>query len=157
MKISVHLFFILKTLHDVNIYIEVAQLNTFNQPPGQAGQLQPGQAAPLNQPVVQGAHTQHQQGAVVQPADVQPLSDETIYVVAQKLVQMTQTFATHKLTNGNGTNFWDQFLQMAILIAMKNKVIFYDTHVFQYVNHCNLQKYSVNRHLMISYLTTFNF
>ena len=72
----------------VIIYIVVARLNGFNQP----------------------------------PAQVQPLSMEYLYFFAQKIVQLTQTFATQKLTNGNGTNFWDQFLGLVILIVIRNKV-----------------------------------
>ena len=56
------------------------------------------------------------------PAQVQPLSGEYLYFFAQKIVQLTQTFGTHKLTNGNGTNFWDQFLGLVILILICNKV-----------------------------------
>ena len=51
-----------------------------------------------------------------------PLSAEMITLLAQKIIQMTQTFSCMKLTNGNGSNFWDQFLATALMIASCNKV-----------------------------------
>ena len=77
--------------------IVVGQLNTFNTPP------------------VAGAGQQQ----------VQALSPMCIYMLAQRIVQMTQVFGTEKLTNGNGINFWDQFLTTALLIASCNKVHVY--------------------------------
>ena len=51
-----------------------------------------------------------------------PLSAEMITLLAQRIIQMTQTFGCMKLTNGNGSNFWDQFLATALMIASCNKV-----------------------------------
>ena len=51
-----------------------------------------------------------------------PLSAEIITLLAQRIIQMTQTFGCMKLTNGNGSNFWDQFLATALMIASCNKV-----------------------------------
>ena len=51
-----------------------------------------------------------------------PLSAEMITLLAQRIIQMTQTFGCMKLTNGNGSNFWDQFLATALMIALCNKV-----------------------------------
>ena len=77
--------------------IVVGQLNTSNTPP------------------VAGAGQQQ----------VQALSPICIHMLAQRIVQMMQAFGTEKLTNGNGTNFWDQFLATALLIASCNKVHVY--------------------------------
>ena len=59
-----------------------------------------------------------------QPGQQQPvpLSAEMIALLAQKIIQITQTFGCMKLTNGNGSNFWDQFLATALMIASCNKV-----------------------------------
>ena len=45
---------------------------------------------------------------VPQPGQQQavPLSAEMITLLAQRIIQMTQTFGCMKLTNGNGSNFW---------------------------------------------------
>ena len=51
-----------------------------------------------------------------------PLSAEMITLLAQRIIQMTQTFGCMKLTNDNGSNFWDQFLATALMIALCNKV-----------------------------------
>ena len=51
-----------------------------------------------------------------------PLSAEMITLLVQRIIQMTQTFGCMKLTNGNGSNFWDQFLATALMIASCNKV-----------------------------------
>ena len=51
-----------------------------------------------------------------------PLSTEMITLLVQKIIQMTQTFGCMKITNGNGSNFWDQFLVTALIIASCNKV-----------------------------------
>ena len=51
-----------------------------------------------------------------------PLSAEMITLLVQKIIQMTQTFGCMKLTNGNGSNFWDQFLATTLIIALCNKV-----------------------------------
>ena len=50
------------------------------------------------------------------------LSAEMITLLVQKIIQMTQTFGCMKLTNGNGSNFWDQFLATTLMIASCNKV-----------------------------------
>ena len=50
------------------------------------------------------------------------LSADMITLLAQRIIQMTQTFGCMKLTNGNGSNFWDQFLATALMIASCNKV-----------------------------------
>ena len=50
------------------------------------------------------------------------LSAEMITLLAQRIIQMTQTFGYMKLTNGNGSNFWDQFLAIALMIASCNRV-----------------------------------
>ena len=77
--------------------IVVGQLNTFNTPP------------------VAGAGQQQ----------AQALSPMCTYLLARRIVQMTQAFGTEKLTNGNRTNFWDQFLATALLTASCNKVHVY--------------------------------
>ena len=61
---------------------------------------------------------------VPQPGQQQavPLSAEMITLLVQRIIQMTQTFGCMKLTNGNGSNFWDQFLATALMIALCNKV-----------------------------------
>ena len=61
---------------------------------------------------------------VPQPGQQQavPLSTEMITLLAQRIIQMTQTFGCMKLTNGNGSNFWDQFLATTLMIALCNKV-----------------------------------
>ena len=46
-----------------------------------------------------------------------PLSDDAMYTLAQRIVQMTQAYANEQLTNGNGTNFWDQFCATNVLVA----------------------------------------
>ena len=51
-----------------------------------------------------------------------PLSAEMITLLVQRIIQMTQTFGCMKLTNSNGSNFWDQFLATALMIASCNKV-----------------------------------
>ena len=50
------------------------------------------------------------------------LSDEMITLLVQRIIQMTQTFGCKRLTNGNGSNFWDQFLVTALMIASCNRV-----------------------------------
>ena len=76
-----------------NIIVVVAQLNVFNVPPtGAVGQQQ-----------------------------VHAVSLDGIHTLAQRIVQLIQAYGTEKLTNRNGTNFWDQILAMA-LIASCNKV-----------------------------------
>ena len=61
---------------------------------------------------------------VVQPGQPQPipLMPDMITVLSQRIIQMTQTFGSSKLTNGNSSNFWDQFLASALLIASCNTV-----------------------------------
>ena len=61
---------------------------------------------------------------VVQPGQPQPipLMPDMIVVLSQRIIQMTQTFGSSKLTNVNGSNFWDQFLASALLIASCNMV-----------------------------------
>ena len=61
---------------------------------------------------------------VVQPGQPQPipLTPDMIAVLSQRIIQMTQSFGCSKLTNGNGSNFWDQFLACALLIASCNTV-----------------------------------
>ena len=61
---------------------------------------------------------------VVQPGQPQPipLTPDMIAVLSQRIIQMTQTFGSSKLTNGNDSNFWDQFLASALLIASCNTV-----------------------------------
>ena len=49
--------------------------------------------------------------------DVTPLSNENIYTLAQRIIQMTQAYGNVQLTNGNGTNFWDQFITTTVLVA----------------------------------------
>ena len=51
-----------------------------------------------------------------------PLSAEMITLLVQRIIQMTQTFGCMNLTNGNGSNFWDQFLATTLMIASCNKV-----------------------------------
>ena len=51
-----------------------------------------------------------------------PLSAEMITLLVQRIIQMTQTFGCMKLTNGNGSNFWDQFFATALMIASCNRV-----------------------------------
>ena len=65
---------------------------------------------------------------VVQPGQPQriPLTPDMIAVLSQRIIQMTQTFRSSKLTNGNGSNFWDQFLASALLIASCNTVCLYN-------------------------------
>ena len=36
-----------------------------------------------------------------------PLSSNAIYTLSQRIIQMMQAYGIQKLTNGNGTNFWD--------------------------------------------------
>ena len=50
------------------------------------------------------------------------LSAEMITLLVQRIIQMTQTFGCMKLTNGNGSNFWNQFLATALMIALCNRV-----------------------------------
>ena len=50
------------------------------------------------------------------------LSDEMITLLVQRIIQMTQTFGCMKLTNSKGSNFWDQFLATALMIASCNRV-----------------------------------
>ena len=59
-----------------------------------------------------------------QPAQQQtvPLHAEMITLLAQRIIQMTQTFGYMKLTNSNCSNFWDQFLATTLMIASANKV-----------------------------------
>ena len=61
---------------------------------------------------------------VVQPGQPQliPLTPDMITVLSQRIIQMTQTFGSSKLMNGNGSNFWDQFPASALLIASCNTV-----------------------------------
>ena len=61
---------------------------------------------------------------VVQPGQPQPipLMPDMIAVLSQRIIQMTQTFGSSKLTNGNGSNFWDQFLASTLFIASCNTV-----------------------------------
>ena len=61
---------------------------------------------------------------VVQPGQPQPipLMPDMIAVLSQRIIQMTQTFGSSKLTNGNSSNFWDQFLASTLLIASCNTV-----------------------------------
>ena len=76
------------------IIIVVGQLNGMNVPPvAAAGQQQ-----------------------------VQAISHDGICMLAQRIMQMMQVYGTEKLTNGNGTNFWDQFLATALLIASHTRL-----------------------------------
>ena len=61
---------------------------------------------------------------VVQPGQPQPipLTPDMIAVLSQRIIQMTQTFGSSKLMNGNGLNFWDQFLASTLFIASCNTV-----------------------------------
>ena len=52
------------------------------------------------------------------------LSAEMITLLVQRIIQMTETFGCMKLTNGNGSNFWDQFLATALMIASCNRYAF---------------------------------
>ena len=65
---------------------------------------------------------------VVPPGQPQliPLMPNMIAVLSQRIIQMTQTFGSSKLTNGNGLNFWDQFLASTLLIAPCNTVCLYN-------------------------------
>ena len=38
---------------------------------------------------------------------------------------MTQVYGNARLTNGNGTNFWDQFIATAVLVASMSGVCIY--------------------------------
>ena len=69
--------------HIFYFIIVVGQLNTYNTPP------------------VAGAGQQQ----------VQALNPYYIYTLEQRIGQMTQTFGTEKLTNGNGMNFGTSFWQ----------------------------------------------
>ena len=52
------------------------------------------------------------------------LSAEMITFLAQRIIQMTQTFGCMKLTNGNCSNFWDQILATALMIVSCNRYAF---------------------------------
>ena len=54
-----------------------------------------------------------------------PLSNENIYTLAQRIIQMTQAHGNGRLTNGNGTNFWDQFVTTVVLVASMSGVCIY--------------------------------
>ena len=62
---------------------------------------------------------------VGQPAT--PLTNDNINTLAQRIVQMMQAYGNAQLTNVNGTNFWDQFVSMAILIASCCRVYLYSS------------------------------
>ena len=53
---------------------------------------------------------------------VTALSDENIYTLGQRIIQMTQALGNVRLTNGNGTNFWDQMVTTAVLVAAMSRV-----------------------------------
>ena len=53
---------------------------------------------------------------------VTALSNENIYTLGQRIIQMTQAFGNAQLTNGNGTNFWDQMVATAVLVASMSRV-----------------------------------
>ena len=55
------------------------------------------------------------------------LTNDNIYTLAQRVVQMMQAYGNVQLTNGNGTNFWDQFVSMAVLIASHCGVYIYSS------------------------------
>ena len=61
---------------------------------------------------------------VPQPGQQQAvaLGADMIRLLAQRIIQMTQTFGCMKLTNGNGSNIWDQFLATTLMIASCNRV-----------------------------------
>ena len=67
---------------------------------------------------------------VSQPAT--PLTNDNICTLAQRIVQMTQAYGNARLTNGNGTNFWDQFVSMAVLIASHCRVYIY-IYIYIYI------------------------
>ena len=50
------------------------------------------------------------------------LSADMITLLAKRIIQLTQTFGCMKLTNGNGSNFWDHFLATTLMIASCNRV-----------------------------------
>ena len=56
---------------------------------------------------------------------VTPLINDNIYTLAQRIVQMIQAYGNVRLTNENGTNFWNQFVSMAVLIASHCRVYVY--------------------------------
>ena len=58
------------------------------------------------------------------------LSTEMITLLVQKIIQMTQTFGCMELTNSNGSNFWDQFLATALIIASCNKECLHKFHFY---------------------------
>ena len=82
---------------------------------------------------------------------VTALSDENIYTLGQRIIQMTQAFGNAQLTNGNGTNFWDQMVATAVLVASSSRVCIHinvnihievlNTNTYQYdkfFSHINL-------------------
>ena len=82
---------------------------------------------------------------------VTALRDENIYTLGQRIIQMTQAFGNARLTNGNGTNFWDQMVTTAVLVASMSRVYIHinvnihievlNTNTYQYdkfFSHINL-------------------
>ena len=79
------------------------------------------------------------------------LSDKNIYTLGQWIIQMTQAFGNVQLTNGNGTNFWDQMVTTAVFVACMSRVCIHinvnihievlNTNTYQYdkfFSHINL-------------------
>ena len=60
------------------------------------------------------------------------LGGENIYQMAQRIVQMTQVYGNAQLTNGNGTNFWDQMVATAVLVASMSTVCTHVNFILKY-------------------------
>ena len=74
------------------------------------------------------------------------LTTDMITILAQKIIQMAQTFACQKLTNGNGTNFWNEFIATALFIASFNRVCI---HKFLFQNEIFIDVvFSLNQNLI---------
>ena len=74
--------------------------------------------------------------------NVTQLSNENLYQMAQRIVQMTQTYGNAQLTNGNGTNFWDQMVATAVLVASMSRVC---THVNFHTEVLNTNEYKCDK------------
>ena len=74
--------------------------------------------------------------------NVTGLSGKNIYQMTQRIVQMTQAYGNAQLTNGNGTNFWDQMVATAVLVASMSRVC---THVNFHTEVLNTNEYKCDK------------
>ena len=95
------------------------------------------------------------QWAVQSGPNVTPLSNENIYTLAHRIIQMTQAYGNARLTNGNGTNFRDQFIATAVLVAsMSGVCIYINIYIHIEVLNSNMINSSFS-HINLEYICIF--